>query len=140
MAATFKLHIRAMDRDLYEGDCASLTVPLADGRLGILARHTPIAAAIVPGTMQCTLADGSALSVVCGHGILRFADNDALLLLDSAELPADVDAARAAAAEERARKKLAESAAGQERLAAEEDLARARNRVRASKREAENKN
>lgn len=134
MAATFDLHIRALDRDYYEGACVSLTVPLADGQLGILARHVPVAAAVVPGTLTCRLADGRTLAAVCGSGLLRFADNDALLLLDSVEDAGEIDAARARAAEERAKKALSESRTEQERTRAADDLRRAKNRLRAAER------
>ena len=37
MAAFFHLRVLASDRAFYDGDCESLTVPVSDGELGILA-------------------------------------------------------------------------------------------------------
>ena len=46
----FQVHILAADRTFYDGPCVSLTVPTSDGELGILAHHSPIIAAVQPGT------------------------------------------------------------------------------------------
>lgn len=86
MPTSFKLHIYAVDRAIYDGECVSLTVPVTDGQIGVMARHTPLAAAVVPGRITYRTRDGVLpLTVECGSGILRFADNDALVLLDSAK-------------------------------------------------------
>ena len=85
MPTSFKLHIYAVDKALYDGDCVSLTVPITDGQIGVMANHVPLAAAVVPGRITYRLPDGTKAEADCGAGILRFANNDALLLLDSAE-------------------------------------------------------
>ena len=48
MAAFFHLRVLASDRAFYDGDCESLTVPVSDGELGILAHHSNLVAAAVP--------------------------------------------------------------------------------------------
>ncbi|MBE7009411.1 MAG: F0F1 ATP synthase subunit epsilon [Ruminococcaceae bacterium] len=84
MSTVFKLHIYAVDRAIYDGDCVSLTVPITDGQIGVLAHHTPLAAAVVPGKITYRPPQGrEAVTLACGTGILRFANNDALVLLDS---------------------------------------------------------
>lgn len=83
MPISFKLHIYAVDKALYDGECTSLIVPITDGQFGVLANHVPVAAAVVPGKLTYRLADGSTAETAVGHGILRFANNDALVLLDS---------------------------------------------------------
>ena len=85
MAAAFHVHICSMMNDFYEGECVSLTLPLSDGELGLLANHSPVSAAIVPGALRCRLPDGSVLAAAVGHGFARFAKNDALVLLEQIE-------------------------------------------------------
>ena len=85
MAEAFHLHICSMTGDFYEGGCVSLTLPLSDGELGVLANHSPLSAAVVPGSLRCRLPDGSVIEAVTGHGLARFAKNDALVLLESIE-------------------------------------------------------
>ena len=74
-----------MTNDFYEGECVSLTLPLSDGELGVLANHRPLSAAVVPGALRFRLPDGSVIRATVGHGIARFAGNDALVLLESIE-------------------------------------------------------
>ncbi len=84
--ATFRLHICSTERDFYEGDCASLSLPLSDGEIGLLAFHSPIAAAVVPGTLRFRLPkDGGVIHAKIGPGLVRFENNDALVLLESIE-------------------------------------------------------
>jgi len=132
MEKTFQLHILAVDRALYEGACLSLTVPLADGRLGLLAGHSPMAAAVVPGILRCRLGDGTELRAVTGGGILRFADNDALLLLDSVARAEELDAQRERRAVEQAREALRGAATEREKLRLRGALAAAEARYRAA--------
>ena len=82
MAKSFHAHICSMTEDFYEGECVSLTLPLSDGELGLLAHHSPVSAALVPGALRCRLPDGSVISAAVGHGLARFAENDALVLLE----------------------------------------------------------
>ena len=132
MANAFKLHIRSADRDFYEGDAVSLTLSLTDGQLGILANHNPMVAAVVPGRLTYRLPDNTLVAAVAGSGIVRFENNDALVLLESVERPEDIDEQRAQAAVDRARAALQNSKTRQEKLQAKADLARAENRLRAA--------
>ncbi|MBQ9647242.1 MAG: ATP synthase F1 subunit epsilon [Oscillospiraceae bacterium] len=134
MATSFNLHIRSADRDFYEGECVGLTLALPDGQLGLLANHSPMVAAVVPGLLTYRPGDGTAVTVAAGSGVVRFENNDALVLLDSVERPEDIDVARAEAAVEHAREALRRSKTRQEKLQAQSDLARARNRLKAAER------
>ena len=135
MSASFKLHILAADRALYEGDCVSLTLPTGDGRLGLLANHAPLVAAIVPGRLSCRLPDGGALDAVVGAGLVRFEKNDALLLLDGAALPEELDAAAERDNLARAREALLQAPAGVRREQAREELSWAEARLRAAEKQ-----
>ena len=132
MAAPFNLHVRSADRDFYEGECVGLTLRLPDGDFGFLANHSPMVAAVIPGMLNCRLPDGTTITAATGSGIVRFENNDALVLLDSVEYPYEIDAVRAQAAVEHAQKALKESKTRQEKLQAQSDLARAQNRLKAA--------
>lgn len=129
---TFTLHIRSADRDFYEGDCAALSLRLSDGELGLLANHAPMVAAVVPGLLVYRTPTGETVTAAAGSGIVRFADNDALVLLDSIERPEEIDVNRARAAMETAEAAVRESRTKQERLKARSDLERAKNRLKAA--------
>ena len=48
--SSFQVKILEADRPFYVGECESLTVPTIDGQHGILAGHSNMIVAIVPGT------------------------------------------------------------------------------------------
>lgn len=135
MAAFFHLHICSAERELYDGDCVSLTLEASDGALGLLANHTPMVAAVVPGKLSYRLPGGTEVSAAAGGGIVRFANNDALVLLDSVEKPEEIDAERAAEAAEHAREAIARSQTPQQRAQARSDLSRAEARLRVARQE-----
>ena len=132
MSALFNLHIRSADRDVYEGECAQLSLRLSDGELGLLANHSPMVAAVTPGLLTYRTPEGESVTVVAGSGIVRFADNDALVLLDSVERPEEIDVHRARAAEAMAQLAIKASRTPQERAKARGDMERAKNRLRAA--------
>lgn len=84
---SFHLHICSMLGDYYDGDCASLTLTLSDGEIGLMANHSPVAAAVVPGALRLRLPDGSVYKAAAGQGLARFEDNDALVMLETIEPP-----------------------------------------------------
>ena len=132
MANEFSLHIRSVERTFYEGKGVSLTLTLPDGQLGLMANHSPMVAAVVPGLLSYRLADGTTVVAAAGSGMVRFENNDALVLLDSIERPEEIDVARARIAVETAEAAIRESKTRQERLKARSDLERAKNRLKAA--------
>ena len=92
---TFHLRVSAMDRVFYEGECVSLKLPITDGQLGLMANHSPVAAAVAPGKLCAALPGGKKLEAVVAQGFARFENNDALVLVESIERPEDVEADRA---------------------------------------------
>ena len=45
----FQVFILAADNVLYEGPCESLIVPTSQGQYGILANHSNMISAVIPG-------------------------------------------------------------------------------------------
>ena len=132
MAAEFQLHVLCPDRDFYEGSCTSLVLPTPDGAYGVLAGHVNTAAALIPGLLTARLPDGSTLTAVVSHGLARIEGNDVMVLVDSAEKPEEIDAARARRAAEEARAELLRKHSWQEHLQTQANLARAMMRLKAA--------
>lgn len=130
MAEEFQIHILSAERDFYQGSCLSLVLPTLDGDLGIMAHHTALVSAVVPGELYCTLSDGSCLKAVVSHGLVRVENNDVLILVDSAERPEEIDATRARRAAEQAKEELLHHQSWQEYLQTQASLARAMNRLK----------
>ena len=130
MAELFHLRILASDRAFYDGDCESLTVPTLDGELGILAHHSNLVAAMIPGELRARVPDGSFTVAAVAGGLLKVEDGTVLLLADSVERPEEIDAERARRAEARAREELLQKQSIQEDRGAQAHLARAINRLK----------
>ena len=67
MSAEFTVHILSTERNFYEGPATSLVLPTSDGQFGILAGHSSMAVAVVPGILTCRLPDGSSITAVVSH-------------------------------------------------------------------------
>ena len=91
----FQAHILAADRNFYEGPCVSLTVPTSDGEQGILAHHSDMIAAVLPGTLRFQTPEGPAQTAAVSGGMVKIEKNEVLVLVDSVERPEEIDAARA---------------------------------------------
>ena len=139
--ATFKLHFMASDHMVYEGDAESVSVMTTEGSIGILAYHSNLIMAVVPGIVEYVPAGegasaagmtGKQISVV-SDGLLKVENNDVMILVDTAENPDEIDEARAKRAEEKAREDLKRANSNRDVALASAELSRALSRIKASK-------
>ena len=102
-----KIHLKIITHEklVYEKDIDELYVQATDGRLGILKNHVPVICALEVGVTK-VVADKETQSIATMGGILQFANNNAVILTDNAELDCDIDVARAIQAKERALARL----------------------------------
>ena len=127
---TFQVHILAADHTFYEGPCESLTIPTSDGEHCILAHHSSMIAAIQLGTMRYRLPGEESRLAAVSPGMVKVEQNEVLVLVDSAERPEDIDAARARREADEAKEALLQQRSRQEHRVAQATLARALNRLR----------
>lgn len=102
----FTAHILEADGIFYEGELESLIVPIDDGEYGVLAGHSDIFLAIVPGIIKYKPPGGEYREASVSYGFLRIQGEDVLLLIESAEHPDEVDEERVRDHERRAREAL----------------------------------
>lgn len=126
----FLVRILAADRTFYEGPCVSLTVPTSDGELGIWAHHSAIIAAVQPGTLRYQAPGAEVQLAAVSPGMVKVEGNEVLVLVDSAERPEEIDAARAQREADEAREAILQKKSIQEYQVAQGTLARALNRLR----------
>ena len=127
---TFPVRILAADRPFYEGPCLSLTIPVQDGEMGILAHHSSIVVAVVPGELRLRTPDGATQVAAGSSGLVKIEGGEVLALVDSAERPEEIDAIRAQRAADEAREAILQKRSAQEYRMAQANLARALNRLR----------
>lgn len=121
----FPLHVLAADKPFYEGDCESLVVPTLDGEYGVLAGHCNTICAIVPGELTFRTPDGETLVAAVAAGIMKIENGEALVLVDSALRPEDIDAERQRRKADEAKEALLQRRSIEEHHAAQARLARA---------------
>lgn len=120
------------DRKLLEEECDEVTLPGTEGYLGILPAHTALIATLMPG--ELTYRQGAiAAHVAVSAGFCEVSQDIVTVLVDSAELPEEIDLEKSL--EERDEAERAVLLATAETLEAEQfRLAQAEARVQVAKR------
>lgn len=131
---SFDLDIIEADGQFYSGPCVSLVIPTTEGMLGIQAMHENLVAAITIGVVKYTLPDGTRCHASVSDGMIKVENNKALILVESAEDPDEIDEIRAQEEENRARDILGGRTDRINYRAAKGMLARAVNRLKIKKR------
>lgn len=127
---TFPLVVLAAEKPVYEGECSSLIFPAPDGQQGIQAMHNNMIAAVVPGILTIRQPDGGEQTVIVSEGLMKMENNQALLLVDTAERPEEIDANRARRAAAQAREAILQKKSIQDYYAAQAKMARAISRLK----------
>ncbi len=125
----FAAHVYEADSIFYEGPLESLILPSEDGMVGILAHHSNLIMAIVPGIMRYKPPGQDYLEAAVSGGFLRISDNDVLVLVEAAEHPDEIDEERVRQHEIRAREALLHKQSIHEYNLAEARLRRAISRM-----------
>ncbi len=92
-----------------QGGVESVTARGIDGEMTILSRHAPLIAALDYGEVRVHRGGTQEVFAV-GGGVLQVAEDQAIILADSAERSDSIDVARAEEARRRAHKLMAEGA------------------------------
>ncbi len=132
----FHLEILSPDREFYTGECVSLTVPLHDGSLGIMAHHTPLVAAVVPGEASFTTPDGKRTVISVSQGMIDADENGVKLLCDTVILPEEIDEERERREAEAAAEDMKGKQSYKEYMLSQIAFARAVNNLRVKKHDA----
>lgn len=103
----YRLEVVSPERVLYDTSVRSVSLMAEDGSLGIRYGHAPLVTTIVPCRMEFEPEQGGRAALAIGEGFLEVVDNHVRVLVDSAERPDEIDAARAAEAKQRAETRLA---------------------------------
>ncbi len=125
----FQVSILAADNVLYEGPCESLIVPTLQGQYGILAHHSNMISAVVPGELSYRVPDGEEQLAAVSAGLVKVENNEVLVLVDTAECPEDIDVNRAKRAADEAKEAILQKRSIQEYRTAQVMLAREANRL-----------
>ncbi len=89
----YQLSIVTPARTVYEGEVTSVTLPAADGYLGVWANHAPMVAAMRPGVLAFNDTENPdrGLLYAVGGGFCEVSDNHLIILVDSADEAGEID-------------------------------------------------
>lgn len=133
MANTFYLEIIASDRPFYKGDCEILVFPSLDGEFGIMANHEEMITCIKAGELRFKV-EGEWKYAAVSDGFVEVKNEYVVLLVDTAELPEEIDAKRADEAQIRAKERMRQKQSIKEYYHTQAALNRAMNRLRVKNR------
>lgn len=125
------LKIITHEKVVFDEDVDSIRTRGVDGEFGILKGHIPIMSALDIGITRIT-QNGEVKNYTTMGGVIQFKDDEAIILTPTAECGDEIDVARAKAALERARARLAETEARKDAKRAEAAIARAMVRLQAT--------
>jgi F-type H+-transporting ATPase subunit epsilon len=133
MADALKLEIVTPAGVVYSEDVDMVTLPSIAGQMGILPRHVPLIAQMVPGEM-IVRKEGRETFIATGEGLIEVTPDRVAILTDLA-IPADqIDEAKAEEARQRAEARLREKLSDEELAAVNASLTRSLAQLRVRRR------
>lgn len=135
---TFFLKVIAANKYFYSDQAKNLIFETWNGQISFLPHHDHVVAAVFPGELSIQKSDGEWIHVVAGSGSMTFANNRAVVLVDTCETADEVDERRARESLERAKERSRQKLSTQEYRMNQASIARALSRLRFKGREYRN--
>jgi ATP synthase F1, epsilon subunit len=127
---SFDISILAADKPFFNGKCESIIIPTSDGLYGIWANHQNLISDIIPGMLEMRKQNGETVIAAVSEGIVKVEDGNVLVLVDTIELPEEIDINRAKRNADRAKEELLQKRSIRDYYQAQARMARALNRMK----------
>jgi F-type H+-transporting ATPase subunit epsilon len=88
-----EVEVLTPEGEVWEGEVRQVSTRTEVGEIGILANHAPLLAALRPTELRLRVSDSEVTRYAQAHGWLQIFGNRALLLVEEAIPPEDLDAA-----------------------------------------------
>lgn len=132
MPDTFELEIATPERLIIHETVSEAQIPAKEGYIGVLPGHAPLLSEMGIGTLSYTV-DKRVRSLVVSGGFVEVLGDSVKVLANTAELPSEIDRARAESSLKRAQERIAAPAtAGVDVARALNAMKRAQARLNAS--------
>jgi F-type H+-transporting ATPase subunit epsilon len=123
--ATFPVEVLTPEGEVFSEEVEMVSTRTTLGSIGILARHEPVLATLEPTELRLYRSESEIVRFAQAEGYLQFADNRALLLVEEAIPPDQLDSSTLESKLSEARAAAERAAEGSEALArAERDMRR----------------
>lgn len=90
---SFEVEVLTPEGEVWGGEVRQLSTRTAGGEIGILANHAPLLAALRPAELRLHVSESETRRYAQAHGWLQVFGNRALLLVEEAIAPEELDAA-----------------------------------------------
>ena len=104
----FKLKLISPEGVKYQAEASEASIPTPDGQITILPNHTPLISIIAAGEIKLKIADKERLLVTEG-GVLEVANNNIVILADTAEDLSSLDELKIESAKKQAQQLISEA-------------------------------
>lgn len=128
---SFQLSIVSPERSLYAGEARMVSVVSVNGELGILPRHAPLLADLLPGEVRITTSTGEEEYIFVSGGYIEVQPEVVTILADTAIRGQEVDEAAALEAKKQAERIIRTSPLYSDRDMAQLELIKALAQLRA---------
>jgi F-type H+-transporting ATPase subunit epsilon len=94
MARTkFPVEVLTPEGEVFNDEVEMISTRTATGSIGILANHTPLLAMLDPAELRLYRSESEIVRYAQGEGYIQVADNRAMILVEEAQPPEQLDAA-----------------------------------------------
>jgi F-type H+-transporting ATPase subunit epsilon len=122
--ATLKLEIVTPEAKIYSEDVDMVTLPGAEGELGVYPKHVPVLTTLKPGELR-VLKEGRVTTMAVGEGFIEIKSDGVSVLTDMALEAEKIDLDAAEKAVERAQAAMKEDHGAEEVAAIQASLQKA---------------
>ena len=91
MAASFKVEVLTPEGKVFEDEVQMVSTRTTTGSIGVLANHAPLMAILEPTELRLYKSDSDVVRFAQGEGYLQVVDNSALVLVEEAIAPDEID-------------------------------------------------
>jgi F-type H+-transporting ATPase subunit epsilon len=88
---SFDVKVLTPEGEVFSGDVQQVSTRTGTGEIGIRARHAPLLGALEPTELRLTISEGEVERYAQAHGWLQVFGNHALLLVEEAVPPDELD-------------------------------------------------
>jgi F-type H+-transporting ATPase subunit epsilon len=115
----FDVEVLSPDGEVWSGEVEMVSTRTTTGSIGVLANHTPLLAILEPTELRLYESEGDPVRFAQAEGYLQVGGNRALLLVEEAHAPDDLDSGELKERVQRAESEIeqAEDDSEQERVA-----------------------
>ncbi len=110
----FPVEILSPEGQVFEGEVEMVSTRTAAGSIGILANHTPLLAMLDPTELRLYESENEIIRFAQGEGYLQMIENHALLLVEEAHPPDELDRSELEEKLKRAEQELSDAEDGSE--------------------------